>query len=208
MAAVGLLALAAQCGAFPYRPAAALSIVSQYAALKNPALPHTQIWKVVQEAAPDGAATLRFFLEAAPESGAVCELRIPPEGSAGEILWEAMGKTAQKKSGTGILLVPGFPVPCDILPVGQQDSGGVYQERIEAGGSVFSRSYRVSFAPVGIGEAKAAGFIRADKTGIPALTMVAVTDDRGRPVVRQLWPADGSWWLYEETPLRRSWLIY
>jgi hypothetical protein len=37
--------------------------------------------------------------------------------------------------------------------------------------------------------------------------MVAVSDEKGRPVVKQLWPAGGSWWLYEETPLRRSWLV-
>jgi hypothetical protein len=37
--------------------------------------------------------------------------------------------------------------------------------------------------------------------------MVTVTDEKGRLVVRQLWPAAGAWWLYEETPLRRSWLI-
>jgi hypothetical protein len=37
--------------------------------------------------------------------------------------------------------------------------------------------------------------------------MVTVTDEKGRLVVRQLWPAGGAWWIYEETPLRRSWLI-
>ena len=122
---------------------------------------------------------------------------------------EGMGKTGQKKSGAGILLVPGFPAPCDVLPVGAQDSGsGVYEEKSEAGGRVFSKSYRVSFAAVSVGEAKSMGWIRAEDPGKAGLIMVAVTDEKGRPVVKQLWPADGSWWLYEETPLRRSWLIH
>ena len=42
----------------------------------------------------------------------------------------------------------------------------------------------------------------------PGPIMVTVTDEKGRLAVRQLWPADGAWWLYEETPLRRSWLIH
>ncbi len=118
-----------------------------------------------------------------------------------------MGKTGQKKSDTGLLLVPGFPAPCDVLPIGRQDSGRTYEERSEAGGRVFSRTYRISFAAFAVDEAKARGWIRAEDPGKAGLIMVALTDDRGRPVVMQLWPADGSWWLYEETPLRRSWLI-
>jgi hypothetical protein len=206
IAAIGLLTLAVECGAFPYRPAAAVHIVSEYAALNHSLPSRSRVWRVTGEEAFGGAATLRFFMDgAAPETGAVCEITLPPFESAGEILWESMGK---KKTGTGILLATGFPSPCDILPVGHHDSGGVYEERSEAGGSAFSRSYRVSFATISAGEAKTMGWIRENQTGIPKLIMVSVTDDRDRPLVRQLWPVDGSWWLYEETPLRRSWLVY
>lgn len=207
LAVIGLLALAGECRAFPYRPAAALSILSEYAAFNDSVPPHSQVWKVVPEVGPDGASILRFFLEASAEAVTVCELRLPSPGVAGEIRWEGMGKTGQKKSGAGILLAPGFPAPCDVLPVGQGDSGGVYEERVEAGGRVFSRSYRVSFNAFSVGEAKAMGWIKAEDPGRTGLIMVTVTDEKGRPVVKQLWPADGSWWLYEETPLRRSWLI-
>jgi hypothetical protein len=208
LAVIGLLAFAGECRAFPYRPAAALSIVSEYAAFKGSAPPHTQVWKVVPEVGPDGASILRFFLEASAEAVTLCELRLPSPGAAGEIQWKGMGKSGQKKSGAGILLVPGFPAPCDVLPAGQGDSGGVYEERIEAGGRVFSKSYRVSFDTFSVSDAKAMGWIRAEDPGRTGLIMVAVTDEKGRPVVKQLWPADASWWLYEETPLRRSWLIH
>jgi hypothetical protein len=73
---------------------------------------------------------------------------------------------------------------------------------------VFSKSYRVSFAAFNVADAKAMDWIRVEDPGKAGLIMVAVTDEKGRPVVKQLWPADGSWWFYEETPLRRSWLIY
>ena len=207
LAVIGLAMLTGECRAFPYRPAAAVSIMSEYPASAGSARPHTQVWKVVPETAPDGATLLRFFLEAAADGVARCELRLPALGAAGEIQWTGMGKTGQKKSDTGLLLVPGFPAPCDVLPVGRQDSGRTYEERSEAGGRVFSRTYRISFAALAVDEAKARGWIRVEDPGKAGLVMVALTDDRGRPVVMQLWPADGSWWLYEETPLRRSWLI-
>jgi len=208
IAAIALAALAGECPASPYRPAAAVSILSEYPGCEARARHRTQVWKVVPEGAPDGATLLRFFLEASSEAAAVCELRLPPPGSAGEIRWEGMGRSGQKKSGTGLLLAPGFPAPCDVLPVGPGEGGGSreYGERIEAGGRVFSRKYRVSFHPVTVGEARAMGWIRAEEPDSAGLIMVTATDEKARPVVKQLWPADGSWWLYEETPLRRSWL--
>jgi hypothetical protein len=203
---IGQLAFWGGCAAFPYRPPAAVSIVSEYPTLGGSAPPNTQVWKVIPEVAPDGAATLRFFLEASAEAAAVCEIRLPSPGTAGEIQWNGVGKTGQKKSSAGMLLVPGFPAPSDVLPVeGAHD--GVYEERIDAGGRVFSKSYRVSFAAFSVSDGKAKGWVRAEDPGWTRLIMVTVTDEKGRPVVKQLWPADGSWWLYEETPLRRSWLI-
>ena len=207
LAVIALLMLAEECRAFPYRPATAVSILSEYTASRDSVPPHTQVWKVVPEVGPDGASILRFFLEASTGAAPVCELRLPPPGAAGEIRWEGMGNPEQKRSGAGILLLPGFPAPADVLPVGRGDGVREYEERTEAGGRVFSKNYRVSFAAFGVADAKAAGWIRMEAPGKAGLIMVTVTDEKGRPVVKQLWPADGSWWLYEETLLRRSWLI-
>jgi hypothetical protein len=208
MAAIGFLMISGECLGFPYRPAAALSIQSEYAVPASSTRPHTQVWRVVPEAASDGATLLRFFLEATADGVPRCELRLPPVGAAGEIQWRGIGSAGQKKSGTGLLLVPGFPAPSDILPVDrQQDGSGMYEEQSEAGGRVFSRSYRISFAAIGVSEAKAAGWIRGEDPGMAGLVMVTLSDEKGRLVVKQLWPAVGSWWFYEETPLRRSWLI-
>lgn len=209
MAMIGLLTFAADGRAFSYRPAAALSILSEYGASDDSAPRHTQVWKVAPEAGPDGAVTLRFFPEAIAGADALCVLKLPPPGTAGAIRWEGVGISGEKRSDTGLLLVPGFPAPCDILPAGETPEGRVYQEKSEAGGRVFIRRYRLFTQPSSAGEAKAMGWIRAEaeKTVRSALSMVTVTDEKGRLVVRQLWPADGAWWLYEETPLRRSWLI-
>jgi hypothetical protein len=209
MAMLGLLTLAADGLAFSYRPAKAVSIMSEYGASDAAAPRHTQVWKVVPEAGPDGVVTLRFFPEAIAGADALCVLRLPAPGQAEAIRWEGVGTSREKRSDTGLLLVPGFPAPCDILPVGETPEGRVYQEKSEAGGRVFIRRYRLLTQPSSAGEAKDMGWIRAEaeKTVQSALIMVTVTDEKGRLVVRQLWPADGAWWFYEETPLRRSWLI-
>jgi hypothetical protein len=204
LALIGFMALAGECRALPYRPAGALSIVSQYAAFNDSAPPHTQIWQVVPAVAPDGGATLQFFLEAAARPDTVCEITLPASGAAGEIRWKGIGSAP--KSGADILLTPGFPAPCDILPVTQKDDGRVYQEKTGAGGRVFLRTARVSYRALGVDEARAMGWIREAGPGALELIMVTVFDETGRLVVRQLWPANGSWWIYEETPLRRSWL--
>ena len=165
LAVIAMLMFADECRAFPYRPASELSLLSEYAAFNDSAPPHTQVWKVVPEVGPDGASILRFFLETSVEAGAVCELRLPTPGVAGDIQWKGMGKSGQKKSGAGILLLPGFPAPCDVLPVGQGDRGGAYGERIEAGGRVFSKSYRVSFDAFTVADGKAMGWIRGGGAG-------------------------------------------
>jgi hypothetical protein len=202
MAAIAMLMLTDDCRAFPYRPSETLNLFSEY---HDSVPPHSRMWKVVPESGSSGASILRFFTDISAETAAVCELRLPSPGSLGDIYWEA--KSGQKKIVSGILLLPGFPAPCDVLPISLRESK-VYEEKSEAGGRVFSRSYRVTFEAVSVAEARSMGWVKVENTGQAGLIMVAVTDGKGRPVVKQLWPADGSWWIYEETSLRRSWLIH
>lgn len=202
-AATGLLTAVGDGLAMPYRPVAAVSMLSEYAPLTTSAPLKTRFWRVTPEAGPGGATILRFFPETSVQAPALCELRI---FTTGEIQWIAAGTAEQKNSGTGLLLAPGFPAPCDVLPVGRAQDGAAYEEKVEAGGRVFLNRYRISVETVSAGEARAKGWIRIEDAD-GALVMITVTDQKGRRVARQLWPAGGTWWLYEETPLRRSWLI-
>ena len=202
-----VLTLADESQAFCYRPDATIRILSEYTAFNNSAPPPTQVWEVVPENGPDGSSTLRFYQQGGTRAEAVCVLTLPPCGSAGTIIWTGIGKSNEKRSDTGLLLAPGFPAPSDVLPVSEPDNGRIYQEKAVAGGKVFSNHYRIEWSGFDIDEAKSMGWIKADDPGTSQLIMVTVTNDKGKPVVRQLWPVQGSWWLYEETPLRRSWLM-
>lgn len=206
LAGLALLVCAGPCPAAPYRPAAALSVQSEYSAFKSAGRPHTQVWRIVPEAGPGGATLLRFFPEAAPGAAALCEILLPAPGSAAAIEWTG-ATPGQRKSGVGLLLLAGFPAPCDVLPAVTAEGEAVYPEKVEAGGRVFVRNYRVGAAVVAVSEAQAMGYLRAELPAGTMLIMVSVTDEAGRTVVKQLWSADGAWWLYEETPVRRSWLI-
>ena len=209
LAVIGLMTLAGECRAFPYRPAAAVSILSEYAAAKASAPPHTQVWKVVPEVGSGWRdRSCGFSWRRRPRRLPCVNSGFPlpeaPEKSGGK----GWGKAGKRKAARACCWYPAFPPPAMFSPSAGDGSGGrVYEERIEAGGRVFSKSYRVSFDPFTVGEAKAMGWIRVEDPGSAGLIMVTVTDEKARPVVKQLWPADGSWWLYEETPLRRSWLI-
>jgi len=205
--AILVLLCASESSAFFYRPAEAVRIFSEYTGFNDSTPPRTQIWKVVPERTPDSAVRLRFFPEGAAETEAVCELELSPVGSPGAISLKRIGQPGEKTSNTGLLLAPGFPAPCDVLPVGENDEGRVYQEKREAGGRVFIRSYRVTSAPFRLAEANEKGWIKAETKGISELILVTVTDEKGQVAARQLWAPGGSWWLYEETPLRRSWRI-
>ncbi len=207
--AVGFLLLPLfECSALFYCPEAGLRIVSEYAAVDDALTPDTRVWKVVPEATADKGVKLQFFLEQAAGAEAVCTLFLPAAGAAGEIRWQGMGKNREKTSATGLLLVTGFPAPCDVLPVKENHEGRVYQEKTGAGGSVFVRNYKVSSEACSAAEAEAKGWIKKEASDASNLMMFTVTDAEDRLVVRQLWPENGSWWLYEETPLRRSWHIH
>lgn len=202
-----LLFLSMACLARPYRPTASLTLTSEYAGFNDTAPPHTQIWQVVPTTAADTGVTLRFFPVKALEPEPVCEIFLPPTGGIGNIRLKKTAEDTEVTTTSGLLLTDGFPAPCDILPVEGDHEGRLFQQTRRAGGSVFTRNYRITKENFSLDDAHVNGWIRY-KAALPStLIMVTVEDEQGRMATRQLWPVDGDWWLYEETPLRRSWLI-
>jgi hypothetical protein len=205
---LGLMLPAFQCKAASYRPDTSIRILSQYPDGSNSAPAQTQVWKIVPETLADGAMLLQFFLASAGSETAVCELEFSGAGRDGEVRWRGIGKETEKTCQNNFLLVPGFPAPCDVLPVNNPGDGYVYQDRNEAGGSVFIRKYQVTLQSVTPSEARANGWLDENTPDFSGLVMVTAVDQRGETAVRQLWPINGSWWIYEETPQRRSRRIY
>lgn len=207
LAAIVLLTAAMECRAACYRTDRNVFVRSQYTDLYDPATSSTRTWKVVPATVAGGTLTLQFFLDETVARTPVCTLEIAASGPVDRIKWQGAGSSKEKTGDKGFLLVPGYPAPCNVLPVGNISGQGRYQDRTEAGGSVFINTYLVSSQAVDPAEAAANGWIDNTMPDAGELLMVTVTDESGQVVVRQLWPVDGFWWIYEETSVRRSWQI-
>jgi hypothetical protein len=207
LVAMGLLIPVSGLGAFPFLPESRIKIVSEYSASDGSVHVHSQAWEVVPEVAPDGRYVLKFYSAASGSAAPLCELKIPVHGGVDEIEWLWPERDRKKISTNGLLIVPGFPAPCDILPVDQNEQNKTYEDRIQAGGRVFLKRYRVFYKGVSLEEAKKNGWLRKAIDEPADLQMITVVDERDHLVVKQLWPAEGSWWIYEESPYRRSWSV-
>lgn len=107
-----------------------------------------------------------------------------------------------------IVLSEGFPVPYDFLSP-QDTTLKKMTIKQKAGGMVFSSQVERAMQECSFNEALQAGWISEsvkDQLAGERLQWIEVRKDDAL-VVRQLWPAGSSWWVYEETPYRRSWTL-
>lgn len=141
----------------------------------------------------------------------MCRVASEPESEegAGGIEWEELrsGRTVQGTQ--GVLLVPAYPAPCNVLPGNDpEEAGAVYMEQ-QAGSRTFRTRYSVRTLEMTWDEAVAAGMARSQMPAQETLKMFLVYDDNGACVLKQLWPSEsGDWWLYEETSNRKSWRLF
>lgn len=107
-----------------------------------------------------------------------------------------------------IVLSEGFPVPFDDLSPFDESRNHINISR-KAGGMTFS--YRVTREITGISpcDAVSSGMVDqgiAATIGVQNLRLITIRK-AGAFVVRQLWADGDVFWLYEETPVRRSWRV-
>ncbi len=111
-------------------------------------------------------------------------------------------------SKSSIVLSDGFPVPYDYL--GSYDDlspEAVMKKR--AGGVKFSIRFARNIRNVDIDFAQKENMVNSDmakRFEDSGLKLITIKRD-GKIVAKQLWPENFSWWIYEETPFRKSWLI-
>jgi len=113
-----------------------------------------------------------------------------------------------KVSADKLVLSEGFPVPYDYLAPDDMDLSTARIKK-EGGGAVFSYEAAREIREFSFDQALEDGLIRGeikDRVLGKNLKWIAVTKGGGA-MVRQLWAEGLPWWVYEETPYRKSWLV-
>ena len=131
--------------------------------------------------------------------------------SNSDVSWESPGISGKLLKAEYLLLIPGAPIPMNVLPVKRFLSGSeplTYEIRCQAGGRTFVNRIRISSRAVSGGAAGEAGWLRTLQDAPPELVLIEAVDlSSDELIARQLWAPGSVWWLYEETPFRRSWRI-
>lgn len=164
----------------------------------------THTWQVSPDTTEDAFRSMVFRPEKSASSAPpFCRIDFLPEEEGDvRIRWTGAGGVV-RNGRNGMLLMSGFPVACDILPVHQEGEEKTYSEKTEAGGRTFVKSITVRKETIAPEKAKDEGWIKKGRDD--DLVLFSAVDDEGKLMVRQLWAENGDWWLYEETPFRRSW---
>ena len=190
-------------------PVVEFTVLSRYRAIDNSKLPAERTWLITAHRSANRGQVLRFMLQRKNSRETFGEL-ISPDDFAGKapVRWRAMNDDRSREGIGQLLIMPGYPAPCNVLPRYPARDEEVYQERREAGGQVFVKNYHLEREAVPLAQALNEGWVTNDDVinGRP-LQLITVLDDLDRLVVRQLWPEGAAWWVYEETPFRQSWLV-
>jgi hypothetical protein len=184
-----------------------VSIFSQYFSEGDLRLISEQRWSACTMMTEKGKSETLFKTDNA-EGKTFCRVLKERQEKETLVQWDEMRSSRRMKGENGFLIVPGYPVPCDMLPVEAIKEDGVYAIEQTAGNRSFLRKYRIAVEEIKAAEAIDAGMIQKGILVPKTLRMITVLDDKEKMVLRQLWPiADASWWIYEETGVRKSWRL-
>mgnify|MGYP006293254243 FL=1 len=197
---------------FSYQPQTPVFIKTQILLASGNANPsEARIWRIVIEKKGQSGALISFFYEKSEssfcwiklsEASQILDLELP--GAAGNIL--------QKNN---FLFVPGYPAPCDIFPLQSSnwtaaDGPVSYEVQRNIGGQRFVDKIRFQSRLVSVQEASTKGWIRKPAVNLTGVLHVfkAINCRSNQLICLQVWQSGADWWVYEETPYRRSWQIY
>ncbi len=123
-------------------------------------------------------------------------------------LFDKEGNLLESSLG-GLVPVPGFPAPCQILNFPDFEGSGTFKIVRLAGGRRFATSFAYSCQTVEYEAAGENGWLNSDSAGYdPEKELIMVTiADVGSDIIliRQLWQENAAWWLYQETGIGRFW---
>jgi hypothetical protein len=186
----------------PYQPENSIRILTEPMENKKPIE-----WVVTPEAPKNGSTGIGFYRE---ESGQfICRLVF--SGDSADIFWQGMNRSPNTIKSGDLLIVSGMPIPCDVLPVAKlfaADEPFIYEARINAGGRTFVERIQVMSTLISMEEARTKGWLKYNKDVQGELRLIKAVNLRtDELMVQQLWADDCPWWIYEETPYRRSWQV-
>ncbi len=190
----------------PYQPSATVCILSMQTPEAGMASgSNTATWRVEPGITENRLPRLSFYREGG--ASPVCDLVFHDGGRRIEA--SGVFPEAAKLQAEGLLLFPGFPVPCDVLPLETiKNSAGskIFEIRRTSGGRRFVDRIEIASAGCDLADAVKNGWIQETAGISDDLFWVQATDLRtGAVLVKQLWSSGGLWWLYAETPYCRSW---
>lgn len=192
----------------PYLPTHAVRVFTESTLRHGPLEgPSGVFWRIMSEPCEGGSDGVAFYHPGSDDP--VCCL-VPAGTNSGLYLADG-ARFTHAVTADDLMMFPGFSVPCDILPVTTVCSNAdpdIIEIRRQAGERTFIEQFQVDCITVTRADALAQGWIREPAGDAETLVMIRVTSLRnGENVARQLWIPGGTWWLYEETPHRRSWQL-
>ena len=204
--------------AWPLPPGQSVTIYSEFPGAGHFPSSGPKKW-IVRSAVEEGSSSETWDVFPAGSDAPFCRVEIFTGGASGKIIMTDLHDGRKNESDNGLFILPGYPAPCNVLPVHQLEPEKFYDEKRNAGGRLFIRRYRVFRESVPWATALNEGWLKAgmesgtaagaadSPSDPPPLWMLTVMDDTQTPVVRQLWRKGGTWWIYEETPFKRSWRV-
>lgn len=189
-----------QTEAAPYLPQGDIKVVSHTASAGNDRRTVRQEWLIRPGQSQGREITLSCHYSQ-PDYPLFCRVFIGQDGTVKRL--NTWGREQQNDN--HLLVDPGSPAPMDIVPVSQVEQEMSYQQKKKAAGRIFIRNYRVVTEKIKRAAVKDE-WLRTTP-GQNNFKKVMVYNRQDELVSFQLWPVDGNWWLYEETPFRRSWRI-
>lgn len=131
---------------------------------------------------------------------------------SGAVKWMTDSKTCNGYSDDSLLILPGSTLPVDVLPVRnllESPDPLLYEFRRTVRGQTFEDRISLTVASVSSSMARREQWIReGDPNPAAPLFLIEAKDvETGDLIVRQLWSHATAWWLFEQTPFRRSWRV-
>ena len=195
-----------------YHPQTPVYIKSQALKLSGePGEPSIRIWRVASESLSQDGGMSIFFSPKESQSP-LCRVDL---SAAGEVIdSEIPGAAGNVLKKPDFLFVPGYPAPCDFFPqallhLETAEASASFKVTRKIGGERFVDEICIQTRPVSAQKARANGWLKASTPDVsgPLRLVKAVNCRSGRLISLQVWPTDADWWVYEETPYRRSWQI-